>query len=105
MLIAVACDGKIVAKHFGRCEKFCFFETEDKEIIKIIILPNPGNKPGYLPEYLIDLGADIIMVGSIGKNAAKIFYKNEKKVISDVTGDARDAVIKLLKEKNKKEVK
>lgn len=105
MLIAVACDGKIIAKHFGRCEKFCLFETEEKEIIKIIILPNPGHKPEYLPKYLIDLGADVILTGSIGKNAARIFYNNEKKVVSNLTGDARDAVIKLLKEKNKKEVK
>lgn len=105
MLIAVACDGKIIAKHFGCCEKFCFFETENKEILKIIILPNPGHKPNYLPEYLIDLGADVILAGSIGKNAVKTFNKNGKKVVSNVTGDARDAVIKLLKEKNKKEVK
>ena len=105
MIIAVACDGKTISKHFGRCEKFCFFETEEKEIIKIIILPNPGHKPKYLPEYLIDLGTDIIMVGSIGKTASKIFYNNKKQVISNLKGDARNAVIKFLKEKNRKEEK
>ena len=56
--IAVATDKGIVADHFGHCESFMIFDTENKQIIKSETVANPGHKPGFLPNFLADRGVN-----------------------------------------------
>ena len=55
MKIAVASENKIVTEHFGHCINFNIFETENSEIVKVESIPNPGHKPGFLPNFLNDM--------------------------------------------------
>ena len=63
MKIVVAQTGKSVAQHFGHCENFVFFDTENGKIVNEQVVPNPGHKPGFLPNFLADRGAKVIIAG------------------------------------------
>lgn len=61
MKIAVAAMGNTVAGHFGHCENFIFFDTADGAITAVNSVPNPGHRPGFLPNFLADNGAQVII--------------------------------------------
>ena len=85
MKIAVAAMGKNVAGHFGHCENFIFFDTADGGITGVNSVPNPGHRPGFLPNFLADNGAGVVIAGSVGGERGV-------KVILGVQGDAQEAV-------------
>ncbi len=97
MKIAVASDGKKVSEHFGHCGGFAIFETENKQITGSQFIPNPGHKPGFLPNFLNDKGVNVIIAGGMGGGAIDIFNEKGIKVITGATGDAEDAVSSYLK--------
>ena len=97
MKIAVASNGKIVTEHFGHCENFNIFETEDKKIIKSESIPNPGHKPGFLPNFLGDMGINVIISGGMGGGAIEIFNQRNIEVIIGAEGDAKTAAEQYLK--------
>lgn len=97
MKIAVAAMGKIVAGHFGHCESFIFFETEEGRIISEKAVPNPGHRPGFLPNFLADNGANVIISGGMGGGAVEIFNERNVEVIVGAEGDARAAAEAYIK--------
>lgn len=92
MKISVACEGTNVAGHFGHCENFAIFETADGKIVSSNSIPNPGHRPGFLPNFLADMGAEVIISGGMGGGAVDIFNERNIEVIVGVTGDAKQAV-------------
>ena len=56
MKIAVASEGKNVTEHFGHCINFNIYDAENGEIVKGESVPNPGHRPGFLPNFLADRG-------------------------------------------------
>jgi Mrp family chromosome partitioning ATPase/predicted Fe-Mo cluster-binding NifX family protein len=97
MKIAVASENKMVTEHFGHCEGFMIFETENNKIVKIETIPNPGHKPGFLPNFLHDKGVNVIISGGMGGGAIEIFNEKNIEVITGAKGNAEDAVINYLK--------
>lgn len=91
MKIAVACMGSNVAGHFGHCQSFNIYEAEDGKIINEEIVPNPGHKPGFLPNFLADLGATVIVSGGMGGGAVEIFESRGVHVVTGASGDAKQA--------------
>lgn len=92
MKIAVAAMGNTVAGHFGHCENFIFFDTADGKITSINSVPNPGHRPGFLPNFLADNGAEVVIAGGMGGGAVDIFNERGVEVIVGATGDATVAV-------------
>ncbi|MET0018073.1 NifB/NifX family molybdenum-iron cluster-binding protein [Oscillibacter sp.] len=92
MKIAVACMGKQVGGHFGHCENFTIFEAEDGKIASENSIPNPGHRPGFLPNFLGDMGVEVIIAGGMGGGAVEIFNERKIEVIVGAEGDARAAV-------------
>lgn len=92
MKIAVAAMGHSVAVHFGHCENFILFDTENGKILGETNVPNPGHKPGFLPNFLADRGAKVIISGGMGGGAVDIFNERDVEVIVGASGDAREAV-------------
>ncbi len=90
--IAVASEGESVTGHFGHCSNFNVFDTEDGKIISEMSLPNPGHRPGFLPNYLNDQGVDVIISGGMGGGAVDIFNEKNIEVIVGASGNARNAV-------------
>nr|WP_300003568.1 NifB/NifX family molybdenum-iron cluster-binding protein [Tissierella sp.] len=92
MKIAVASDEKKVTGHFGHCETFEIFETQDGKIIKEDSVANPGHKPGFLPNFLNEAGVNTIISGGMGGGAVDIFNSHNIEVILGASGEARESV-------------
>lgn len=97
MKIAVASEGKKVTEHFGHCQSFEIFYSENNKITKSESIPNPGHKPGFLPNFLGDLGVNVIISGGMGGGAVEIFNERGIEVIVGASGDARQAAESYLK--------
>ena len=89
--IAVASDNNMVTEHFGHCQSFIVFDTEDGRITKSENVANPGHKPGFLPNFLADRGVNVIISGGIGGGAVDIFNERGVEVIVGASGDAAAA--------------
>lgn len=92
MKIAVASEGTNVSQHFGHCMGFDIFEVEDKKIISEKMTPNPGHKPGFLPNFLNDMGVKVIITGGIGGGAIEIFEEKKIEVVAGAEGNCKTAV-------------
>ncbi|MDK2933277.1 MAG: hypothetical protein PWP27_1087 [Clostridiales bacterium] len=96
MKIAVASEGKLVAQHFGHCERFNIFTVQEGKITDSQFVQNPGHKPGFLPNYLNDLGVNVVISGGMGGGAIEIFNAKGIQVITGASGDAEETVRKFL---------
>jgi len=99
MKIAVASEGKMVTGHFGHCENFNIFEAENNQIVKSESIPNPGHKPGFLPNFLNDMGVKVIISGGMGGGAVEIFNEKGIEVITGASGNAESIVNSYLQGK------
>jgi predicted Fe-Mo cluster-binding NifX family protein len=90
--IAVASENEMVTEHFGHCVNFNIFEVEDNQLIKSESIPNPGHKPGFLPNFLNDMGVNVIISGGMGGGAIDIFNEKGIEVILGASGHAKAAV-------------
>jgi len=97
MKIAVASENDMVAGHFGHCETFTIFDTEGAKILKKEAIPNPGHKPGFLPNFLNDLGVKVIIAGGMGGGAIDIFNEKQIEVIVGANGKTEQVVTEYLK--------
>lgn len=97
MKIAVASDKGAVTEHFGHCEGFAVFTTEDGKITQEEMVANPGHKPGFLPNYLGDIGVNVIISGGMGGGAIDIFNQRNIEVIVGASGNAKEAAEKYLR--------
>ncbi len=96
MKIAVACEGTTITQHFGHCENFTFFETEGNKILGKEALPNPGHRPGFLPKFVAEKGAKVIIAGGMGGGAVDLFNEADIEVVVGASGDAEANVLAYL---------
>ncbi len=97
MKVAVASEARKVTGHFGHCEAFEIFETENGKIVKEYSVANPGHKPGFLPNFLNEQGVNTIISGGMGEAAVNIFNGHNIEVIIGASGDAKQAVENYLR--------
>ena len=97
MKIAVASVGTEVGGHFGHCEHFRIYTVEDGRILGEELVPNPEHKPGFLPNFLGDMGVEVVIAGGMGAHAVSLFQQRNIKTMMGVQGDARAAVEQYLK--------
>ena len=97
MKIAVASEGKNVTGHFGHCVNFNIYDADNRTIIGEESIPNPGHKPGFLPNFLADRGVEVIISGGMGGGAVDIFNERNVEVVVGATGDARAAAERYLR--------
>jgi len=97
MKIAVASEGNMVSGHFGFCEGFTMYDINDDKVSNKEIVSNPGHKPGFLPKFLKEQEANIIISGGMGGRAQELFNENGIEVIVGAEGLCDDIVDKYLK--------
>ena len=73
MKIVVACYGKRGCRSFWTFENFIFFDTEENKIVSGESVPNPGHRPGFLPNFLADRNAEVIIFGRNGRWCRRYF--------------------------------
>lgn len=87
--IAIANENGLVSQHFGHCQGFSFFEIEDGVPGKEEYLASPGHRPGYLPEFLEEQGAQVVISGGMGQGAIELFAEKKIKVILGAIGEVK----------------
>lgn len=92
MKIAIASESKRVTEHFGHCEGFMIFDTDNGQVIKSETIANPGHRPGFLPNFLADNGVNVIISGGMGGSAIEIFNERNVEVVVGASGDGKAAV-------------
>lgn len=92
MKIAVAAEGQNVSEHFGHCEGFMIFETTEAGIMGTTMVESPEHQPGLLPNFLADMGVQVIIAGGMGAGAVNIFNEKKIQVITGASGDACQSV-------------
>lgn len=97
MKIAVASEIDQVAGHFGHCESFNIYYEENGKIIKEECVENPGHRPGFLPNFLNDMGVNVIISGGMGGGAIDIFNEKNIEVVIGIQGKAKDVAELYLK--------
>lgn len=90
--IVVPAEGTAISQHFGHCPAFLFFQTEDGKIVAQSTIPNPGHRPGFLPNFLADKGAQVVIASGMGGGAMDLFRERGIEVILGAQGDAASAV-------------
>ena len=99
MKIAIPIVNGKVSGHFGHCEVFHLYNTNDesKEIIDMESIVPPAHEPGVLPAWLHELGANAIITGGMGLRAYQLFEENKIDVVAGVTtDDPKKAVLEYL---------
>ncbi len=86
MKIAVATDNGVVSEHFGRCPSYTITDIIDNKIENQLLVDNPGHEPGKIPEFLNDLGVQVIIAGGMGPRAVGFFTDYKIQVIMGATG-------------------
>lgn len=89
MLIAIPCEGDRVCPHFGHCEVFAMYDTDTKAMKS---LPNPGHEPGFLPGFLKEQGAQLVIAGGMGGRAQELFTAAGINLIVGVSGNIKDVL-------------
>jgi len=91
MKIAVASENDMVTGHFGHCLNFNVFESDNDGISTSESIANPGHVPGFLPNFLNDMGVNVIISGGMGGGAVDIFNSKGIEVVVGASGPAREA--------------
>lgn len=74
MKVAVASEQGFVSAHFGHCAEFALYSVGSAgEITEKLVVPNPGHQPGFLPNYLAQMGVTHIIAGGMGQRAQILF--------------------------------
>lgn len=90
--IAIASENKVVTEHFGHCKGFMIFDIKNNQIVETKTIPNPGHRPGFLPNFLNDMGVNVIISGGMGSSAMDIFNEKGIEVIVGANGNGEEAV-------------
>lgn len=96
MKIALPCNETQIYGHFGHCESFMIYDVENGKITGEQNVPNPGHRPGFLPNFLADMGVNVIIAGGMGGGAVDIFNERNVEVVVGADGDTRQAVTDYL---------
>lgn len=99
MLIAATYDVESgnVFQHFGRTKNFKLFTVENGQVVSSSVIDNGGFGHHDLAVYLKDLGVETLLLGNRGQGAIDALNNAGIKQVAGVTGNADEAVNKLLK--------
>jgi predicted Fe-Mo cluster-binding NifX family protein len=104
MRIAVSAESdqgleSMVSHHFGRCPFFVIADVDGTEVKEVKVVQNPffaGHKPGMVPGFIHDQGADVMLSGGMGRRAIDFFSQYGIKPATGATGNVMDALNQFL---------
>jgi predicted Fe-Mo cluster-binding NifX family protein len=89
-----------VSAHFGRCPAYTIVEVVEGAIHDSRVENNPfieGHAPGQIPDFIADLGAQVLLTGGIGGMAIKFFEQRGVRVGAGYEGAVKGAVEAFLR--------
>ena len=86
-------EGKL-SVHFGHCASFALLDvdTEKKRIISRQDITAPPHRPGLLPPWLAERGANLIIAGGMGQRAKQLFVQQGIKVVVGAPSDIPETI-------------
>jgi len=96
MKIAISTDGDQVSAHFGRCPAFTILEVDGGNLVSRETVPNPGHHPGFLPEFLHQMGVHCIIAGGMGQKAMTLFDAYGIQSLMGIVGTVDETISQLL---------
>ncbi len=107
MKIAFTSDEKkgiesVMSYHFGHCPYFIIVEVENNRVFNVESIENPlaeSHNPGELPEFMKNLGVDIIATGGMGPRAQEFFSSFGIKPIVGVYGKVKYVLEEIIGQK------
>lgn len=92
MKIAIPTQGTIVDNHFGHCEMYTVFTTDDNNTItNIETLPSPqgcGCKSNIASTFQ-EIGVKVMLAGGIGDGAINVLKNHGISVVKGCSGDVK----------------
>ncbi|MBW1881772.1 MAG: NifB/NifX family molybdenum-iron cluster-binding protein [Deltaproteobacteria bacterium] len=79
----------LVNAHFGRCPHFTLVRVDGGEVLEVEVVENPHfkrHRPGEVPSFVHDLGADIVLSGGMGPRAVSLFHSHGIDVATGASG-------------------
>ncbi len=97
MRIAISADGKngldsTISPHFGRCPYFIIVDVENHDVEQVLEVENPyygAHRPGQVPGFIDEQGADIMLTGGMGARAMQFFSQYGIEPVTGATGTVR----------------
>ena len=104
MKIAFTSDEKkgldsVMSYHFGHCPYFVIVEFDNDNIVNVESIENPMAKEhsaGDLPNFMKDLGINVIATGGMGPKAQEFFSGFGIKPVIGVYGKVKDVLEEML---------
>jgi predicted Fe-Mo cluster-binding NifX family protein len=96
MKIAIATENGRVSAHFGRCPSYTVVDIEQGAVVTRAEIPNPGHRPGFLPEFLSGKGVNAVIAGGMGPRAQALFEEKNITTFIGVQGPIEEVIGKLL---------
>ena len=99
MRVALPIEGDHLSPHFGHCERFAFFDTEDGGTATATWSSEdaPEHQPGLLPGWLADRGVNVVIAGGMGPRAVELLQlRGVQVVLGAVEDDPERAVLAYL---------
>ncbi len=86
-------NGKLTA-HFGHCQKFALIDVKNLQIVNQEECVPPPHEPGVLPQWLHELGTDVVIAGGMGHRAISLFDQSGIKVVTGAPVDVPEALVR-----------
>ena len=99
MKIAVTYENGQVFQHFGHCEQFKIYDTENGKVLSSQVVSAAGSGHGALASFLKGLGANVLICGGIGGGARVALAQAGIELYPGVVGSADAGVEALLQGK------
>ena len=95
MRIAIPLVQGKLSLHFGHCDQFAIFDT-DEDSTKIANREDftpPAHEPGVLPKWLGGMGVNVIIAGGMGQRAQQLFEQNDIKVVTGASDQSPEELV------------
>jgi len=104
MRIAVSADNSngldsVVSPHFGRCPYYVLVDLDEREVSQVNVVENPAygqHRPGQVPGFINDQGADVMLAGGMGRRAIGFFQQYGIEAATGAAGTVRHALEQYL---------
>ena len=96
MRIAVTYENGQIFQHFGHTAQFKIYDVANGEIVRAEVVDTNGSGHGALAGFLMQLGVDALICGSIGGGAQMALAEVGIRLFGGVSGDADAAVNALI---------
>ena len=98
MKLALPSRGDLIDGHFGHCEYFTVFTTDDSKIVSKEILPSPAECgcKSNIATTLADMGVSLLLAGNMGEGAVNVLSRSGIQVVRGCSGDVKEVALSWL---------